>query len=167
MTESSQISCSYTFHRSWILVVFPKYYSGLTAISTYLLTKELWSPGAGLFAACFIAIVPGYISRSVAGSYDNEGIAIFALQFTYYLWVRASLLSFEEQSVSLVWPSYYSHRFEIKLCHLVGGSDIPVSPSYFFLENCYSSVCVSDVLTSSTLISINGKPPDHHHSMVF
>lgn len=31
--------------------------------------------------------VPGYISRSVAGSYDNEGIAIFALMFTYYLWV--------------------------------------------------------------------------------
>ena len=34
--------------------------------------KELWNEGAGLFAACFIAIVPGYISRSVAGSYDNE-----------------------------------------------------------------------------------------------
>lgn len=33
-------------------------------------------------------IVPGYISRSVAGSYDNEGIAIFALMFTYYLWVK-------------------------------------------------------------------------------
>ena len=32
--------------------------------------------------------VPGYISRSVAGSYDNEGIAIFALQITYYFWVR-------------------------------------------------------------------------------
>jgi asparagine N-glycosylation enzyme membrane subunit Stt3 len=37
-----------------------------------LLEQELWSEGAGLFAACFIAIVPGYISRSVAGSYDNE-----------------------------------------------------------------------------------------------
>ena len=35
-------------------------------------SQELWSEGAGLFAACFIAIVPGYISRSVAGSYDNE-----------------------------------------------------------------------------------------------
>lgn len=64
-------------------------YSGLTAISTYYLTKELWTVGAGLFAAGFIAIVPGYISRSVAGSYDNEGIAIFALQFTYYLWVKS------------------------------------------------------------------------------
>lgn len=55
-------------------------FSGLTAIATYFLTKELWSTGAGLFAACFIAIAPGYTSRSVAGSYDNEGIAIFALQ---------------------------------------------------------------------------------------
>ena len=38
--------------------------------------QELWNEGAGLFAACFIAIVPGYISRSVAGSYDNEVILI-------------------------------------------------------------------------------------------
>lgn len=72
-----------------ICVFLAPIFSGLTAISTYLLTKELWSPGAGLFAASFIAIVPGYISRSVAGSYDNEGIAIFALQFTYYLWVKS------------------------------------------------------------------------------
>lgn len=72
-----------------ICVFLAPIFSGLTAISTYLLTKELWSAGAGLFAASFIAIVPGYISRSVAGSYDNEGIAIFALQFTYYLWVKS------------------------------------------------------------------------------
>ncbi|GLH01382.1 Dolichyl-diphosphooligosaccharide--protein glycosyltransferase subunit STT3B [Gryllus bimaculatus] len=72
-----------------ICVFLAPIFSGFTAIATYFLTKELWSPGAGLFAACFIAIVPGYISRSVAGSYDNEGIAIFALQFTYFLWVSA------------------------------------------------------------------------------
>lgn len=28
---------------------------------------------SGLVAAAMISIVPGYISRSVAGSYDNEG----------------------------------------------------------------------------------------------
>ena len=27
--------------------------------------------------------------RSVAGSYDNEGIAIFCMLFTYYLWIKA------------------------------------------------------------------------------
>ena len=71
-----------------ICVFLAPIFSGLTSIATYLLTKELWNTGAGLFAACFIAIVPGYISRSVAGSYDNEGIAIFALIFVYYLWVK-------------------------------------------------------------------------------
>lgn len=76
-----------TVHIRDVCVFLAPVFSGLTAISTFLLTRELWNQGAGLLAACFIAIVPGYISRSVAGSFDNEGIAIFALQFTYYLWV--------------------------------------------------------------------------------
>ncbi|MEQ2161380.1 Dolichyl-diphosphooligosaccharide--protein glycosyltransferase subunit stt3b [Goodea atripinnis] len=78
-----------TVHIRDVCVFLAPVFSGLTAISTFLLTRELWNQGAGLLAACFIAIVPGYISRSVAGSFDNEGIAIFALQFTYYLWVCA------------------------------------------------------------------------------
>merc|ERR1712136_32448 len=72
-----------------VCVFLAPLFSGLTAISTFFLTRELWDSGAALFAACFISIVPGYISRSVAGSYDNEGIAIFALQFTYFLWIRS------------------------------------------------------------------------------
>jgi len=72
-----------------ICVFLAPIFSGLTAFATYLLTKELWNEKAGLFSAIFIAIAPGYISRSVAGSYDNEGIAIFALMFTYYLWIKA------------------------------------------------------------------------------
>ncbi|KAI6243365.1 Dolichyl-diphosphooligosaccharide--protein glycotransferase [Aphelenchoides fujianensis] len=80
---------NFPIHIREVCVFLAPFFSGLTAIATYLLTKELWSAGAGLFAACFIAIAPGYTSRSVAGSYDNEGIAIFALQFTYFLWLRA------------------------------------------------------------------------------
>lgn len=34
--------------------------------------------------------VPSYISRSVAGSYDNEAVAIFALIFTFYLYIKVS-----------------------------------------------------------------------------
>ena len=34
--------------------------------------------------------VPSYISRSVAGSFDNEGVAIFALVFTFFLYVKVS-----------------------------------------------------------------------------
>lgn len=44
--------------------------------------------------------MPGYISRSVAGSYDNEGIAIFALMLTYYLWVKSV------KTGSILWSTY-------------------------------------------------------------
>jgi dolichyl-diphosphooligosaccharide--protein glycosyltransferase len=73
-----------------ICVLLAPAFSGLTAFSTYLFTCELSdSPSAGLLAAAFMGIAPGYISRSVAGSYDNEAIAIFLLMFTFYLWIKA------------------------------------------------------------------------------
>ena len=50
---------------------------------------DVQNESAWLTAAVMIAIVPGYISRSVAGSYDNEGIAIFCMLLTYYLWIKS------------------------------------------------------------------------------
>ncbi|KAK0082311.1 hypothetical protein PV325_010691 [Microctonus aethiopoides] len=72
-----------------VCVFLAPLFSSFTTIVTYLLTKELKDSASGLVAACMIAIVPGYISRSVAGSYDNEGIAIFCMLFTYYMWIKA------------------------------------------------------------------------------
>ncbi|KAG1346610.1 Dolichyl-diphosphooligosaccharide--protein glycosyltransferase subunit STT3A [Cocos nucifera] len=63
-------------------------FSANAAWATYLLTKEVKGTGAGLTAAALLAIVPSYISRSVAGSYDNEAVAIFALILTFYLYVK-------------------------------------------------------------------------------
>ncbi|PSS25136.1 glycosyltransferase family 66 protein [Amorphotheca resinae ATCC 22711] len=73
-----------------ICVLLAPGFSGLTAFATYLFTNEMsTSPSAGLLAAIFMGIAPGYISRSVAGSYDNEAIAIFLLVFTFFLWIKA------------------------------------------------------------------------------
>ncbi|KAE9407151.1 oligosaccharyl transferase STT3 subunit [Gymnopus androsaceus JB14] len=72
-----------------ICVLLAPGFSALTAWATYMFTAELKDPSAGLLAAAFIGIVPGYISRSVAGSYDNEAIAIFLLMFTFYCWIKA------------------------------------------------------------------------------
>jgi dolichyl-diphosphooligosaccharide--protein glycosyltransferase len=73
-----------------ICVFLAPVFAGFTAISTYFFAKEATNkPGAGLLAALFISIVPSYISRSVAGSYDNEAVAIFALVNTFYLWIKA------------------------------------------------------------------------------
>lgn len=89
-----------------ICVLLAPGFSALTAWATYMydaisilvfpihpycnrFTKEMKDESAGLLAAAFIGIVPGYISRSVAGSYDNEAIAIFLLMFTFFLWIKA------------------------------------------------------------------------------
>ncbi|KAF4593652.1 oligosaccharyl transferase stt3 subunit [Pleurotus pulmonarius] len=72
-----------------ICVLLAPGFSALTAWATYMFTKELKDESAGLLAAAFIGIAPGYISRSVAGSYDNEAIAIFLLMFTFYCWIKA------------------------------------------------------------------------------
>ncbi|KDD76460.1 STT3 subunit of oligosaccharyl transferase [Helicosporidium sp. ATCC 50920] len=63
-------------------------FSSIAALSTYGLMSLVRGRGAGLAAAFFVAVVPSYISRSVAGSYDLECIAIAALITTFYLYVR-------------------------------------------------------------------------------
>ena len=49
-----------------------------------------------------MAMVPSYISRSVAGSFDNEGVAIFALVFVFYLYVKVSMPSPTQAAYALV-----------------------------------------------------------------
>uniref|UniRef100_A0A1I8ET28 Dolichyl-diphosphooligosaccharide--protein glycosyltransferase subunit STT3A n=1 Tax=Wuchereria bancrofti TaxID=6293 RepID=A0A1I8ET28_WUCBA len=88
----------FTLHVREICVFLASLFSSFTVLITYVLTKELKDDAAGLTAASMIAIVPGYISRSVAGSYDNEGIAILCMLFTYYLWIKFSSFTFTEAS---------------------------------------------------------------------
>ncbi|CAG9863207.1 unnamed protein product [Phyllotreta striolata] len=93
------VTSTVLYHLCWLLnitidirnvcVFLAPLFSSFTTIITYLLTKEVKNSGAGLVAAAFVSIVPGYISRSVAGSYDNEGIAIFCMLLTYYTWIKA------------------------------------------------------------------------------
>jgi dolichyl-diphosphooligosaccharide--protein glycosyltransferase len=72
-----------------VCVFLAPFMASNTALVTYFLTKECWTSSAGVVAAAFVALTPGYISRSVAGSYDNEAVAIFAMLLTFYLWVKA------------------------------------------------------------------------------
>uniref|UniRef100_M4AIU1 Dolichyl-diphosphooligosaccharide--protein glycosyltransferase subunit STT3B n=1 Tax=Xiphophorus maculatus TaxID=8083 RepID=M4AIU1_XIPMA len=109
-----------TVHIRDVCVFLAPVFSGLTAISTFLLTRELWNQGAGLLAACFIAIVPGYISRSVAGSFDNEGIAIFALQFTYYLWVKSVKTGSVFWTIGCCLSYFYMVRVTYSTFYIVG-----------------------------------------------
>ena len=86
-----------------ICVLLAPVMAGFTAMTGYAFTKEVLLPTSGtpspeqqrlatcsgLFAAVFLALAPGYMSRSVGGSFDNEAVAIWALVFTFWMWVRA------------------------------------------------------------------------------
>jgi dolichyl-diphosphooligosaccharide--protein glycosyltransferase len=72
-----------------VCVFIGPFMSAASVLSAYLLGKELHSRRAALFAAFFTGLVPAYISRSVAGAFDNEAVAIWALITTYWLWLRA------------------------------------------------------------------------------
>jgi dolichyl-diphosphooligosaccharide--protein glycosyltransferase len=72
-----------------VCVMMAPLFSCFTNIVTYFFTKQVSNPTAGLFAACFIAMVPGYLSRSVAGSYDNECVAITAMILCFFFIVKS------------------------------------------------------------------------------
>jgi len=73
-----------------VCVFLAPLFSGCAAMASYLFTKEVTGRSeAGLLGAVFLGIAPSYLSRSVAGSYDNEGVAIFALVFSFYVFVKA------------------------------------------------------------------------------
>jgi dolichyl-diphosphooligosaccharide--protein glycosyltransferase len=104
-----------------VCVLLAPGFSGLTAVASYLLTKEVSdSQSAGLLSAIFMGIAPGYISRSVAGSYDNEAIAIFLLVFTFYLWIKAV------KTGSAMWGAF---------CALFYGYMVSAWGGYVFITN--------------------------------
>jgi len=52
-----------------VCVLLAPFFAANTAVITYFFTREIHdSNGAGLVAAAMVGIVPGYISRSVAGA---------------------------------------------------------------------------------------------------
>ncbi|KAG0588385.1 hypothetical protein KC19_2G239500 [Ceratodon purpureus] len=80
---------SLAVHIKDVCVLTAPFFASNTAMVAYFFGTELRDRGTGLVAAILLAICPGYISRSVAGSYDNEAVAIFALLLTFYLFVKA------------------------------------------------------------------------------
>ncbi|GAW80934.1 oligosaccharyl transferase STT3 subunit [Plasmodium gonderi] len=104
-------------------------FSFLTCIITYLLTKEIHHfGGTGLIASLFVSISPSHVSRTVAGSYDNESIAIFLLLVCIYNWVRclkkgtllsALITSLSTYYMALSWGAYIYITNSVSLYMLI------------------------------------------------
>ncbi|TEB22018.1 oligosaccharyl transferase STT3 subunit [Coprinellus micaceus] len=113
-----------------ICVLLAPGFSAFTAWATYMFTKEMKDESAGLLAAAFIGIAPGYISRSVAGSYDNEAIAIFLLIALYgtiaavfYFYMVAAWGGYvfitnmiPVHALVLIFMGRFSHRLYVAYC---------------------------------------------------
>ena len=51
----------------------------------------LYSPAVecGVLAMGIMAVVPAHLMRSIGGGYDNESIAVAAMNLTFYFWIRS------------------------------------------------------------------------------
>jgi dolichyl-diphosphooligosaccharide--protein glycosyltransferase len=91
-------------------------FAALACVAQFLLTREVTgNTTTALLSAMLLSVSPAYISRSTAGSFDNEGIAIFLLIFTFYLWVKAvntggmfwaALAAVSYSAMALSWGGY-------------------------------------------------------------
>lgn len=74
----------------YICVFCAPFFSIFTSLVGFLITKEITGRSeTGLLAALFISVIPSYLSRSVAGSYDNEAISITLLLLVFYTFLKA------------------------------------------------------------------------------
>jgi len=67
----------------------PVIYGTLTIIASYYLGKEVNSPRTGLFTAFFMSITPAFLSRSVAGFFDNESVGILFTVLSVYFFIKS------------------------------------------------------------------------------
>ncbi|MHA2079736.1 MAG: STT3 domain-containing protein [Candidatus Thorarchaeota archaeon] len=71
-----------------VSLLLPAFMGALTAVVAFFLGRELSNNTVGLFSGLFTAFIPAFITRTVAGFYDNECIGVFAIVLTTFLFIR-------------------------------------------------------------------------------
>ena len=71
-----------------VSLLLPAFMGSLTAIVAFFLGKEMSNNTVGLLTGLFTAFIPAFITRTVAGFYDNECIGVFAIVLTTFLFMR-------------------------------------------------------------------------------
>ncbi|MFW9769267.1 MAG: STT3 domain-containing protein [Candidatus Thorarchaeota archaeon] len=88
-----------------VSLVLPAFMGALTTIVAFFLGREISNNTVGLFSGLFMAFIPAFLTRTIAGFYDNECIGVFAIVLTSYFFIRSlkrgSVLSGTAAGVSL------------------------------------------------------------------
>jgi len=73
-----------------VCVFVPPLFAIFTTLATGALAYEVFrNADVAVASAAVMAISPAHLMRSIAGGYDNESIAVFAMVLTFYLYVRS------------------------------------------------------------------------------
>ncbi len=71
-----------------VSLALPAFMGAVTAVIAFFLGRELMNNTVGLFTSIFVAFIPAYLQRTVAGFYDNESVGVFAIVLTTFLFMR-------------------------------------------------------------------------------
>jgi dolichyl-diphosphooligosaccharide--protein glycosyltransferase len=85
VVNSLGISVDFVF----VSLVMPALMGSLTVIISFFLGRELYNNTVGMLSALFMAFIPAFIQRTIAGFYDNECIGVFAITLTMFLYIRS------------------------------------------------------------------------------
>jgi len=76
-----------------VAVIFPVIAGTLTVLAAYVLGKDLWGRGAGMFTALFLALNPSSIGRTQLGFLRHEPLGILLMVLVFIFFRRATIQS--------------------------------------------------------------------------
>ncbi|TET28914.1 MAG: hypothetical protein E3J70_08515 [Candidatus Heimdallarchaeota archaeon] len=85
-----KIALFFGFSASLLTVSYfvPAIFGAATILVIYKLGSALHSKRTGVFAAFFLAMAEGFLSRTIVGFFDNECVGIFLMFLTFYFFVK-------------------------------------------------------------------------------
>lgn len=84
---------------NYVAAFSPAVWGALTVIPMYFLGKSAFGRKTGLWAAFFLAIMPGNIQRSALGGLDHDSMILFFLVLTAYFVVKSLKVEHDERFV--------------------------------------------------------------------
>ncbi len=70
-------------------IIYPVIFFSLSLIIFFLLTKELFNKKIAILATAFLAVIPTFLYRTMAGFSEKEPIGIFFMFLAFYFWIKS------------------------------------------------------------------------------
>ncbi|MBL7206840.1 MAG: glycosyltransferase family 39 protein [Candidatus Aenigmarchaeota archaeon] len=70
-------------------LIYPAFMGAIAVLAMFFVGKEFFDKKAGLFAAFFLAFIPGFITRTTAGFFEKEPVSGFFMLISAYFFILA------------------------------------------------------------------------------